>query len=259
MKNHTVPDPVRLFWTGGWDSTFQLLRLLLIEKRPVIPYYLLDEERLSTGTEIRAMARIRQRLFEKYPHTHDLLAPMHYHGVSEIAPDPEIKAASDSLRVEMRIGGQYEWMARFCKQHALTDVQIGITLGCKVTRILRGDLVKIGTSPLLRLDSECRDARMKTVFRWFAYPISNLSKLDMLNMVKRHGWEKEMAMTWFCHRPRRNDKPCGTCPPCIMTADEGLGWRLPFCARIRCRRNKIFVAPAKQLARRIKRRLRSAV
>ena len=31
-----------LLWTGGWDSTFRLLSLLLREQREVQPYYILD-------------------------------------------------------------------------------------------------------------------------------------------------------------------------------------------------------------------------
>lgn len=32
-------DPVKMLWTGGWDSTFQLLELLFVQKSEVIPYY----------------------------------------------------------------------------------------------------------------------------------------------------------------------------------------------------------------------------
>ena len=51
--------PVQLFWTGGWDSTFQLLRLLLDQRAPVVPYYLLRDRRTSTTHELEAMERIR--------------------------------------------------------------------------------------------------------------------------------------------------------------------------------------------------------
>ena len=52
-------ENVALLWTGGWDSTFQLLQLLIIHRRRVTPFYLLDEERRSTGVEIRTIKRIK--------------------------------------------------------------------------------------------------------------------------------------------------------------------------------------------------------
>ena len=34
-----VDSPRRLLWTGGWDSTYRLLDLLLVQKQHVQPYY----------------------------------------------------------------------------------------------------------------------------------------------------------------------------------------------------------------------------
>ena len=49
MKKENFPKGnVNILWTGGWDSTFQLLSLLLLHGRKVTPYYLIDAERLST-------------------------------------------------------------------------------------------------------------------------------------------------------------------------------------------------------------------
>ena len=53
------PGHVRLLWTGGWDSTFQLLRLLLVQGRHVTPYYLMRDRRPSVPFELETMTRIR--------------------------------------------------------------------------------------------------------------------------------------------------------------------------------------------------------
>ena len=68
------PEPVHLAWTAGWDSTFRLLQLLLIEKRPVQPHYIVRPEE-STGQEIDAMHRIRRRLLSDYPEAREGLKP----------------------------------------------------------------------------------------------------------------------------------------------------------------------------------------
>lgn len=34
-----------LLWTGGWDSTFRVLQLLLCSRDAVQPHYIIDPER----------------------------------------------------------------------------------------------------------------------------------------------------------------------------------------------------------------------
>ena len=55
-------SPVQLLWTSGWDSTFQLLRLLLEHRVPVQPTYALDATRASAPVELKAMDSIRTAL-----------------------------------------------------------------------------------------------------------------------------------------------------------------------------------------------------
>ena len=53
---------VNLLWTGGWDSTFRLLQLLLLHRVAVAPHYLEDPTRASTQIELETMARIADQL-----------------------------------------------------------------------------------------------------------------------------------------------------------------------------------------------------
>ena len=78
---------VNLLWTGGWDSTFRLLQLLLLHRVPVVAYYIEDPTRPSTGIELETMARIVDRLHDAYPHTRDLLLPIRKAAVPDAAAD----------------------------------------------------------------------------------------------------------------------------------------------------------------------------
>ncbi|HYD83353.1 MAG TPA: hypothetical protein VEA63_04860, partial [Opitutus sp.] len=51
---------VDLLWTGGWDSTYRLLDLVLRKSRTVAPHYVVDPDRSGTIQELRAMRAIRQ-------------------------------------------------------------------------------------------------------------------------------------------------------------------------------------------------------
>ena len=74
-----------LFWTGGWDSTFRVLQLLLLHKRSVQPYYVIDEDRRSTGMEIHTMIKIKDLLYNLHPDTRKLLLPIRFIDVHDIA------------------------------------------------------------------------------------------------------------------------------------------------------------------------------
>src|SRR5664279_1118035 len=121
MADHlSDATPVPIMWTGGWDSTFQLVQLLTVQKVHVSPIYLIDEERRSTGVEILTMKRIKERVFAQYPDTRGLLQPTQYFGVIDIPPNKVISDAFMRLRERYSIGIQFDWLARFCDEHGLS-------------------------------------------------------------------------------------------------------------------------------------------
>ena len=69
-------EGVQLLWTGGWDSTFQLLNLLLREGAVVTPWYVIDAERRSTGVELDTMRRLRGELARQFPEARTRLRPL---------------------------------------------------------------------------------------------------------------------------------------------------------------------------------------
>jgi hypothetical protein len=251
---------INLLWTGGWDSTFQLLRIVLIHRARVTPYYLRDRTRPSTEMEILTMERIKARLFSEHPHTRRLIQPTRYFGVADLALDRAITAAFNRTRRNKFMGSQYDWLARFCKQHAITDMELCIHRDDKahavVEHCIREDRSAAGYRTW-RIDPAYRRSREYAVFGRFAFPLVDLSKLQMASLAEELGWNGFMHMTWFCHRPRRNLQPCGRCPPCLYAIEEGLGWRIPIESRMTSALYRAFVqplrAPAKAIVRRFKR------
>lgn len=114
-RNIEPKNNINLLWTGGWDSTFQLLQLLLKYKSQVSPYYLIDANRSSTGKEILTMKEIKEYLFTEYPHTKSLLDSIQYINVEDIPLDENITNAYNSILKDDQLGIQYEWLARLCE------------------------------------------------------------------------------------------------------------------------------------------------
>ena len=73
------------------------------------------------------------------------------------------------------------------------------------------------------------------VFKAFTFPLFNLTKRDMQDIAQSKGFSDLLNLTWFCHTPQADIRPCGVCPPCIFTIEEGMGRRVPLLGRIRYR------------------------
>lgn len=233
----TTPDTVRsvpLLWTSGWDSTFQLLRLLLLHRLPVTPYYLEDPSRASTATERRSIQRITAALHESHPETRALLRPLRVFQVAELARDPVITEALREVRSRVYIGSQYEWLALFCRQHAPPGIELSVHVDDKVQALL-ADFVQpfeaAGGYRSHRVEARHVGTAEHALFHHFGFPLFQIDKRAMEREAEAAGWHRLMDMTWFCHRPV-NGKPCGACAPCVYTIEEGLAWRVPRSRRM---------------------------
>jgi hypothetical protein len=228
IKNHSDRPTVHLLWTGGWDSTFQLLLLLLIHRQEVIPIYLIDAERRSTGMEIRTMKRIKDLILSEYPNTSELFKPTRFYSMADIAPDMEISDAFQAVLDKNFLGSQYEWLPRFCKEKKISDLQLCIHLDDKAHFVIE-QLVSEKTDEqqsFFYVDRKYKNLPEYTIFSYFSFPLFNLSKKGMAGIAHKQKWERIMDMTWFCHNPTRKLKPCGVCNPCLYTIEEGLGYRI---------------------------------
>jgi len=228
---------VNLLWTGGWDSTFQLLQLLLIYKHNVSPYYSIHEKRPSTLKEIRVMEKIKNQIIKDYPHTKELLQATQYHAVGDILPNTEISSAYRSILKKCHVGEQYEWLARFCNEKGIKKMQLSIQAHIKpdpnqfnIKPLLKA--TKIGDQEVYLIDPKFKNTDEYKIFGHFTFPLMKLTKVQMKEISVEKGWEKIMDMTWFCHNPTRKEKPCGICKPCIIALDESFGWRIPLGRRI---------------------------
>lgn len=236
-EKDTKKDIINLFWTGGWDSTFQLLQLLLIYKCKVSPFYLIHEDRPSTSIEINTMKDIKNYIIKKYPHTKELLFPTQYHAVDDILPNAEITFAYNSVLKKCHVGSQYEWLARFCKEKEIKDMQLSIQDHIKpdpthfnIKPYLKNSVM--GGQDVYIFDPKFKKTSEYGLFQYFSFPLMKLTKIQMNEISKEKGWNKVMDMTWFCHDPTYNKKACGICKPCIIAIDEDFGWRIPLRRRI---------------------------
>jgi 7-cyano-7-deazaguanine synthase in queuosine biosynthesis len=234
-------ERVDILWTGGFDSTYRVCQLSLL---PVeIQAYYIDADKKSFSQELKAMADIVAYI-QANPSTKCSLLPLVIIKLDDIAPDKQIEDSYKRIRSEAVIGSQYEWFARFAKQSGLilelgfeTDTNSVFNdyddahLTCrKVSRPLSdGEGILEYFEPVRDRSTE----DMMNLFGPFRFgsPLYEMTKLQTVESYKAMGYEAVMSMTWFCAHPLKG-KPCGMCNPCGTVMKAGMGFRLPFIARV---------------------------
>jgi 7-cyano-7-deazaguanine synthase in queuosine biosynthesis len=229
------PDEiVKLLWTGGWDSTFRLLDLVLVRDVCVQPFYVLDTARRSSIIELETMQRIRRSIAAISPAKAQLVSPSTIYSIHDIAADPKVTARYMRLKARSFLGEQYDWLARFVDQFNLPGLELCVHVDDKAHAWLAGHVEEVHRSDrssywVLRQEHGADDL---SLFAPFRFPLLTLTKTDMQRIAAERGFLHIMEQTWFCFTPVRN-RPCGVCNPCQYAIQEGMGDRLPRAAKIR--------------------------
>jgi hypothetical protein len=231
----TQDKPVNLLWTSGWDSTFRLLELIIMKKKVVQTYYLIDHNRQSLRQEIMAMKKIKEALFSKYPETRTLLLPTKFYAVIDLQPNIEISQTFKHLSSMARLGNQYEWIALFAQQHGFDNLEMSALANLKSKEGL--SFFFMGNTEKVLIDGEYtytirKDTPPYPLFKYYRFPIIGLSKVEMGEIAKNNGFYDILLNSWFCLYPTKDGQPCGKCKPCEIAIKDKLSFRLPLRARL---------------------------
>ncbi len=228
---------VRLLWTGGWDSTFRLLQLIILQKRIVQPYYIIDSNRISTRMELWTMKEIKKKVILDFPYTKELFLPVMFKDLMDIYPIESISESYRKISQSASLGAQYEWLAFFAEEENLSGLELSIEhFNAGAFKVIidfvdkEKDLQGINH---FRISSKFKDTDVFRVFRRFAFPLIQTTKTDMQRIAIEEGFDSYLMDTWFCHKPLKNGNPCGVCNPCIGAITGGMGRRLPVLSRLR--------------------------
>lgn len=236
----TNPNVVHTFWTGGWDSTFRVLQLVIDHQSVVQPHYVIDPERLSVRQELLALEKIRESLQAFDPRASARLLPTRFALLNDIRPDPEITRAYAELREKFELSTQYDWLNRYAKQHGIIDLEMGFQKDddaphFEELRAMSEASRASDGSKTWRLP-EHHESPNLVMFERFSFPNLWLTKSDMLAAADNSGFLPILELSWFCHYPVR-DQPCGACSVCRHVMDAGMPQRF---SRSGMLRNKIW-------------------
>ena len=228
---------VEILWTGGFDSTFRVVQLSKFEIE-IQPYYLSDN-RQSEKNELQAITDITE-LLKKHPNTRCDFRPLIYVSMASRVEDKKITDTYRRMLQKDFFGSQYDWLARFAKNHK--GIELSIHQDDKAILLIKkyGKIKTIYDDICGKnfvLDTEASSKDLCTLFQDFRFPLEPYRKLAMKQYYIENGYTDIMNKTWFCFTPI-NGKPCGKCNPCKYTIEEGMGERFTFTAKMRyaCRK-----------------------
>jgi hypothetical protein len=230
-------EPVQVLWTGGWDSTYRLISLVLVYQRPVQPHYIITVNRPSFPAELRAMARIKAMLLDWAPEARERLRTTRITDVADLRADEKVAQQIRGLKAVRYVGSQYEYLGRYARQMAIPGLELCVEFSnhggaYSFIKPVAVWTAEDGPFGYYEIAPDAADDNV-ALFYGFRFPLLDLSKLQMREQARRHGFAHLMDQTWFCHRPLPGDKPCGRCRPCGYAVTEGLARRLPWSSRMR--------------------------
>jgi hypothetical protein len=211
-------NQINLLWSGGWDSTYRLLYLLVVKHSVVQPYYVIDHRRSSVPNELSAMEKIRHLFIETYPEKKRLLLPTIVTEKKHIRQNKDIThkfyGVANASRISL--GPQVEWLALFADEKGLFDLEV-----CHEKKPSPSAFDKLILPEIQGKGHECRlknhlSNKDLSIFKYFRFPTLHLTKRDMEQLAEKYHFSHMMKMTWFCHKPVKNTIPCGRCSPCKM-------------------------------------------
>ena len=198
--------PAQLLWTGGWDSTFRLLQLALVEKRPVQPLYVIDVERRSTVHELRAMDRIRERALERAGDPH-LIAPVQVFVAKQFCVPDKLIELWNEIDDRMHVGVQYLWLAAVADALGWSDVELSVERHVPAP------------TPLHAVVQAARDGSYDVpgseLFKYWSFPLLEVTKDNMAAAARGHEFLDLLQQSWHCHTPIAG-RECGRCRPCRL-------------------------------------------
>ena len=224
-------ETINLLWTGGYDSTFRLCQLLIIQKRKVQPYYISDiidnkyekhnERRHSTNIELKVMKKITELLYNTYPYIRSLLLPLI--NIKSIHIDEDIQENLNILYEQGRVRRpicQYRAIAQLSKDlNKYNNNPLYLEMSVEkepqtsiMYRAIHDKVIKQNDVYYLKTTLNDEDNALY-IYKYITFPTLDYTKRDMLNISKKYNFNNILELTWSCWYPV-NGKPCNRCIMC---------------------------------------------
>jgi hypothetical protein len=226
-------DSIKLLWTGGWDSTFRLLEIVLKEKKEVQPYYIVFKDRWSSGNELKTMQQMKKIIHRDYSSLAHLIKDTIIVDEEDIVEDEYIVSLYREFKSQINFGSQYKTIVCFAKQYEMSKLELGICKNGKIYRQIVPYLGELDSNSMYQIDKRTSPEKIYSFYKYFNFPLFKYSKAELSEMSEQMGWNELLERIWICHKPILGIIPCGGCNPCIEAANDAIKkHKVPLVSRV---------------------------
>lgn len=227
---------ISIFWTGGFDSTYRLIDLLL-SGYTVEPIYIAKriDGRFSIQREHYTMKKLRNEIIKTFPHVKKaFLSTVEVRNVfipetlAELVKDIGFSGKNKATEWSVengyarhagqvaQLGKQYLYLGLVSLMHH-RPIEMSITNSPGRTTTFFKPIT--GEGRRKRIDPavfQAPENEPRSLFRNIRFPIIDMSKLDMYKDAERKGYVHLLYNTWSCWGKTdvRYGEPCGECRNC---------------------------------------------
>lgn len=215
MKNKIRNNKkIEILWSGGWDSTFMLCKLMR-EYDEIQPYYILFH-RAGEEFELKAIENILNAISSHNDIKCNIL-PVAYIKQESIKIPSWLYKCWEKYSVEpYTVSSQYLTFAAFAMEHkgiAVGQERFYETPGHMTRLMYEKGHMKFTDDGIGYFNLKDCQKEVYALFGNSIYPVSLFSELMMKEKIEEWGYQDIMQHIHFCYHPI-NGNACGMCGPC---------------------------------------------
>ncbi len=215
-----------VLWTGGWDSTFRVIKLYRLGVT-IQPIYVIDHNRASSKKELEVIKQLSNSIPLKFSKSKGQILPLKVIKRKDIPSNLFLKLLHKPLKSKKKIGKQYYWLACMIRKYKFANLEVSLhnedlDKFFHINQLIKIKDEKLGISWVI--NPEKVGFKRKHLFVNMRFPLAAITKPEMKTIAQENDFIDLMELTWFCHKS--NKKPCGNCNPCKQCIRDGFGYRL---------------------------------
>ena len=151
----------------------------------------------------------------------ELMLPTQMLLSQEFPPRPDLAAVTAAIRKKAHVGTQYANFSGIAEVMGWEGVELCMQAheGGVISELHRLVFAE-------EVGGRLTDAPEARIFRHWSFPVLHITKTEMAQIAREHGFYDLLVQRWFCHQPVMG-RACGRCIPCQRANREGVDFASP--------------------------------